>query len=234
MLVKEWQLAEFQRCSARLWFATQNESLSIVPLDSPRPITTATRWLWAQQLRTGNKATLKAAKHKWGQAVTSWGIENTLSTKEIRDYITKHLQAYIDYWQWYVNTSLEPLVVGQPFRLQFKENVLVSIPEVILIDEKENLVVSNVSDDNSNHDTITNYTYRARLLAASTLQKANIKMLNFRFNGRLEKATLDSSTLCNQELIRNITWAMDSIAAKVNMPIMNCTFQCPYKEKCFR
>ena len=130
MLVKEWQLAEFQRCSARLWF-THNEPLSTILLDSPRPITTATRWLWSQQLRTGDKATLKAAKHKWGQAVTTWGIETRLSTREIRDYITKHLQAYINYWDWYTNTNLSPLVVGRPFRLKFGDHLLLTTPEIL-------------------------------------------------------------------------------------------------------
>ena len=232
MLVKEWQLAEFQRCSARLWFI-HNEPLSTILLDSPRPISTATRWLWAQQLRTGNKATLKAAKHKWGQTVTTWGIQTRLSTREIRDYITKHLQAYISYWDWYMNTDLEPLTVGRPFRLKFGDHVLLTVPEVLLV-HHDKLYVGNVSEDNSNHDTITNYTYRARLLAASALQDTYTNMLNFRFNGRLEKATLNSDQLCTSEIVNNITWAIDSIAAKVNMPIMNCTLQCPYKEICFR
>jgi len=228
-VIYEEELDLYQLCPARLQFGRQTNKLT----QDYTPITTATRWLWAQQLRTGNKSTIKLAKHKWGQVVTSWGIAQGLNTKEIRDYITKHLQAYIGYWEWYVNTPLEPIAVGIPFRLKFGDHILISVPDVLVADES-NLYVLNVSDDNSNHHTITNYTYRARLWATSLLQSAPVVMLNFRFNNRLERATLRSIKLCTPQFQKNLTHTLDAIAAHNSTPILNCALRCPYKEQCFQ
>ena len=76
MLVKEEFLAAFRRCPKALWLTQKSHSSNEVGgllkgCGINDPVQTITRWMWAQELRTGNKVTLRSAKHKWGQVVTS-------------------------------------------------------------------------------------------------------------------------------------------------------------------
>jgi len=231
MRISEAQLSLFQQCPQRLEYALKAGTTSLLG-DLWGPIEQATTWLWAQEIRTGDKPSLKAAKHKWGQAVTSWGVTSGLKTVEIRDFITKHLGAFLDYWSWFHGSPFEPVTVAAVRKLHLGKHTLEVTPQVIVLDEKK-IVVLNTSADNSNHDTVTNYVYRARLLSVAELVKEPVTMLNFRFNGRLELLAMHSNQLCTKQFKKNLSWQLRSIAAGVSMPIHNCRIQCPFKEICF-
>jgi len=229
MLVEEGSLAVFRKCpraSVLLQDTVGNSSAEFLRgsgIDDP--VQTITRWMWAQEFRTGDKVTLRSTKHKWGQVVTAWAKDLHLPHRETRDHIALHSNAIMDYHDFYVMFEGKLVSVGQPIRLKVGAHVLETLPQVVM-ELGSRPILLNTSCDTSDFETKTNFVYQARLLALVSATGLQVSFLNHRFGRKLETLGTSSRQVCPVGFGSNLHAVLNLMDAGFDAPGPRCGAKC--------
>ena len=226
MLVSEQELQLFQLCP---WCAGQvskgNNSkklrLSITGYGISDPVQTITRWIWAQNLRTGQPTTLRATKHKWGEIVSQWGNACHWSSVQTRDHLTRYLKLICDYHSFYLSSGCSVLSVGSQIRIKIGNCLLVTLPQIVVASGNMPLLLNTSCDDND-FETTNNIIYQARAYAVAEAIGKPLTMVNHRFRERLITRSFPYQKICDDKFKNNLKLILGLLDGGYSIPNPLC------------
>jgi hypothetical protein len=231
MQISEQDLLNYQICSRRAKLHREKPVNSVDIILSAHHFMAI--WMWTYQIIHSFKVTERALKEKWALTVKSKYIKEQVfaSTDPVTDLIALGYPILRSLYEEYLRSSYTPVASMVPLRYTVEHVGVVNLnAEVICVNDLDNKILLNYSEDNSYHDTTTNLLFQTRISAAKEL--GITRLVNTRLNSGLVKTHIDSSSVNELRLKQNISHVIQSIQNQIDIPILNCKLNCPYRDIC--